>query len=391
MKKYKYITDPLYGGITIKDELINELIKTREFQRLGRIKHLGVSDFIYPAATHTRLSHSLGVYHLASEVLEIINPEVKLSTKRALLAAALLHDIGHGPFSHNFEKVSKINHEELTIKIIETPGTEVFEAFERIDKDAREETIKMILGKHELNWTNKLISSEIDLDRLDYLNRDTLFTGTKHGYSDWQYILKSMKIIDNQIVYDYKALPSLEAMLIGRFHMNEAVYHNYRNESHSQLLIFFFTRLKQLNDKEELCCDFKSAFEKVNKAIKTDEFQYMDDSFILNLFSKSKKHDDKILNKISDTFLNRKPIEIISKENLSDWESKQNPETKGTLWNIVEIKKDWKFYDTGSDSEFIVELPNGEIKKGSEISNIIQNIGKQKHLHKNWKIGVIIK
>lgn len=394
MKQYKYLKDAIYGGIVIQDELIFELYNSKEFKRLGRIKHLGVSDFIYPSATHTRLSHSLGVYYLAYKSLDVLLPEINLSTKRAFLSAALLHDIGHGPLSHNFEMISKTRHEDLTIKIIETETTEIFKIFEKLDPQAAIETVQMIKGEHKLDWANKLISSEIDLDRLDYLNRDTLFTGATYGLTDWKYIVKKMKLVGDKLVFSHKALPALEAMLLGRFHMNEAVYHNNVNESFSQLAPFFFNRLHQLDLEGSIDGDLSKASKQVrDENLSINDFQLMDDSFILRLLNISVDHEDKILSKISQAFLNRIAPEIISgtEQELKEWAKDQDQTLKGCTWNYFTIKEEWSFYSKDINKEFYIKDSNGDIKRGSEISMIINKLGDQKRLHKKAMLGVKLK
>ncbi len=394
MKHYKYITDAIYGGISIKDELIFDLYNSREFQRLGRIKHLGVSDFIYPAATHTRLSHSLGVYYLAYKVLENLNPETSLSTRRAILSAALLHDVGHGPLSHNFEKVSKINHELFTVKIIQDQNTEVAKAFSKNDPQAAIETVQIINGEHELDWANKLISSEVDLDRMDYLNRDATFTGTTFGCIDWKFITKNMVLHNEKLVYSQKALPALEEMLLGRFHMNEAIYHNYKNESFAQLTPFFFNRLTELDEEGKLCEEMSSKLRKVNSGdISLEDFQSMDDSYILSLFNKAIFSEDELLSKIARAFLNRKPLKIISgsEAEIKKWASSQERSLKDITWNVFIIKEGWKFYENDPEKEFYIKDFEGNVKPGSEVSLIIKKLGDQKRLYEEPLVGVEVK
>jgi len=146
----KYIADSVIDGINIYDELILALYETKEFKRLTRINHLGIVSFLYPMAKHCRFEHSLGVYELARRMLTSLDPEEKVNktTRQAVMAAALLHDVGHGPFSHVFETVSKKNHEVYSLKIINSPETEIYQVFEKINPDARDEIIQILKGEH---------------------------------------------------------------------------------------------------------------------------------------------------------------------------------------------------------------------------------------------------
>jgi HD superfamily phosphohydrolase len=153
MKEIKYIADSILGGITIDDDLIYELYKTKELKRLSRVNHLGIVHFLYPMAMHFRFEHSLGVYELTRRAihnLEKNGGEIDLLTKRTVMAAGLLHDLGHGPFSHLFEDVSPIHHEEYSTQIIADPNTEVYKAFEKIEPAAREGVIQILNGEHPI-------------------------------------------------------------------------------------------------------------------------------------------------------------------------------------------------------------------------------------------------
>lgn len=389
--KYKYITDSVHGGITIDDKLIYLLTETREFKRLGRINHLGVSDFIYPSATHTRLAHSYGVYWLSKLILDELKPNISLSTKRAFMAAALLHDIGHGPFSHNFEEISSTRHEVFTKKIITNSSTEIFKVFKENDKNAHKETIKMLEGKHSLMWANQLISSEIDIDRLDYLMRDSIHSGTTYGLIDWKWLIRNMIIMDNKLAFKQKALPTVESVLIARFQMNESIYHNYKNEANTLIMFFFINRLKQLYKLNKLSNTYEEILSILsNRDISIDEFQFLDDSSLLTVVKKGLKEKDEILNKLAIYFLDRKKPELIW-ENVDEWEKQQDKKMKGILWITKIIKEGWNFYKKNSIEEVYILTLDKKLIKASTISYILNELGNQKQLHKENKIGVKIK
>ena len=184
--KSKYIADAVLGGITIDDELIFELYNSKELRRLARINHLGLVHFLYPTAKHFRFEHSLGVYELTRRALVKLNPKIDKSTYRAILAAGLLHDLGHGPYSHLFELVSKKHHEEYSIDIILDKNTDVYKAFDKFEPSSREQVVQILKNEHPIIFANQLISSEVDMDRLDYLLRDASTTDVGISIKCWK-------------------------------------------------------------------------------------------------------------------------------------------------------------------------------------------------------------
>ena len=252
----KYIADSVLGGITMNDELILELYRTKEVKRLTRINHLGVVSFLYPMANHSRFEHSLGVYELARRTLNIIDPEEKVNktTRQAVLSAALLHDLGHGPFSHLFEIVSVRDHEEYSIDIINSPETDVYKVFEKINPEAREQAVQILRGEHKDPWCNQLISSEVDMDRLDYLLRDSYSTGAAYGQIDWKWLIQNASISKetNELVFKEKAISVIESLILGRYHMNISVYWNPKNVANTMLYKFWFNRMIYLYNENKL-------------------------------------------------------------------------------------------------------------------------------------------
>ncbi len=206
----KVIKDPLYGFVRLENH-IKELIDTKEFQRLRWIRQLGFAHMVYPSAVHTRFEHSLGSYYLANLFVEILgkdNEEFKL--------AALLHDIGHLPFSHTLERFFE-RHENISVKIVEN---NLSDKIEKYGFDTKK-VVKYIKGKS--NW-GKLISGEIDVDRLDYLNRDAYYTGTAYGIIDYEAIIRAVVKVGKKIIIKENYIPAFESLLIGRSQMYRAVY-----------------------------------------------------------------------------------------------------------------------------------------------------------------------
>lgn len=388
--KKKYIADSILGGIIIEDELILELYKTKEFKRLGRINHLGIVHFLYPMAKHYRLEHSLGVYELSRRMLEKLQPDVSQTTYRAVLAAGLLHDLGHGPYSHLFELVSAYEHEDYTIDIIESPETEVYQVFEKIDKDVRNEVIQILKGEHPTIWCNQIISSEIDMDRLDYLLRDATSTGAAYGKVDWQWLLNKATIHEEtgELVFRESALPVIESMLLGRYHMNIAVYWNPKNVANQQLYAYWWNRMAYLHKEGKLTGTYRflnKVFE--GKKMNVKEFHILDDTVFLSAVRYSTEEDDEIVTRLADMLLRQELPEIITgNEKVESFASEQDKTLEEQTWSVVDIKTNFTAYQKTHAYPAKILSSTGEIISAVEYSTVI-NTEKTKE-NRIKKIGV---
>lgn len=378
MKTTRYIADSILGGITIEDELINELYETKELKRLARINHLGVVHFIYPMAKHYRLEHSLGVYELTRRTLEKIKPDnlsKTSSTYRAVLAAGLLHDLGHGPYSHLFELVSVKHHEEYSIEIIKDPSTEVYKAFEKIDKNAREEVIQILEGKHPLIWCNQLISSEVDMDRIDYLLRDSTSTGASYGQIDWNWLIKNARIHNGELVFKEKALTVIESLLLGRYHMNLAVYWNPKNVANQVLFRAWFERMAFLKKNNKLKTNYKFLdllFDK--KTMSVEDFLILDDSIWNYAVRYSTYEEDEIIKHIANMFLKQElPKIIFGEKEIEAFENSQDKNLKTQTWDIIDIKTDFSSYQKNNRFPSKIITNEGEVFVATDYSTVINN------------------
>ena len=318
---YKRISDILYGSIMIEDEFIYALICTKEFERLSRISQLGLVHLVYPSANHSRKSHSLGVYELARKALTFLKPKnLPEITRKAILASALLHDLGHGPMSHLFECVSTFSHESYTLEIISNPQSEVNQILQKEDKKLIKEVIKIIKGEHPLMWINSLISSQIDVDRLDYVLRDTKLTATNYGSVPIDYIFSNLTITNKRLVFKTKCYQALENFLVGRQHMYQTVYLHPKNLNFQFLYTIFFKRIKHLLNKNYQFNFDTKLFEKIfcKKMLELDEFYKLDDYYLWTIFEAANKGEDPILKKITYYLLHGTPSKIfnlLKKEN----------------------------------------------------------------------------
>jgi len=253
----KVFRDPLYNYISIdrtRDAWLLKLLDTPEMQRLRRVHQLGVSNFTYPGAEHNRLAHTLGVVHLMQAVLDHLGRECSdqeiSSARQPLLAAALLHDVGHGPFSHLFEPCLGIDHEEWSVAIVLDESTDVHQILRGQGAYLPNHTADLIQKdnfKHPA-WQKALLSSELDVDRLDYIRRDSLFTGAGYGHFDWQRILTSLRLDGEEKtpVWPRKAAMAIEEYVYARFYMYQNVYLHKTTRGFEALLKAMWRRADEL-------------------------------------------------------------------------------------------------------------------------------------------------
>ncbi|MCO5936788.1 HD domain-containing protein [Mucilaginibacter sp. RB4R14] len=243
MNKKKIINDPVYGFISIPTELVYDLIDHPYFQRLRYIKQLGMTHLVYPGALHTRFHHALGAMHLMSMAIETLcnkGAEISPEEKEGLMIAILLHDIGHGPFSHALEHtiVDEIDHEDISILLMNKLNEEFSGNISL--------AISIFTGSYPKHFLHQLVSSQLDMDRMDYLNRDSYFTGVSEGVISSDRIIKMLTVKDDSIAVEEKGIYSIEKFLIARRLMYWQVYLHKTVIAAEQLLCKIFTRSREL-------------------------------------------------------------------------------------------------------------------------------------------------
>lgn len=247
MNKKKIINDPVYGFISLPYEIIYDLIEHPYFQRLRRIKQLGLTHFVYPGALHTRFHHALGAMHLMQKaVRNLIYKGVDISEEeaKAVTIAILLHDIGHGPFSHALEhKIIQLHHEDLSIMFMEQLNIEFGGELTR--------AIQIFKNQYSKKFLHQLVSSQLDMDRMDYLNRDSFFTGVSEGVIGYDRIIKMLNVVNDELVVEYKGIYSIEKFLIARRIMYWQVYLHKTVLSAERMLVNLFDRLRYLIEEGE--------------------------------------------------------------------------------------------------------------------------------------------
>lgn len=304
----KVFKDPIHRYIHVKDQLIWDLIKTKEFQRLRRIKQLGTLYLSFHTAEHSRFGHSLGVYEIVRRMIDesFFGREAWDNSDRPLaLCAALLHDLGHGPFSHSFEKIFGTDHEAFTQAII-TGDTEVNEVLSRVDADFPQEVADVINRTHDNKLVISMISSQIDADRMDYLQRDAYFTGVSYGQFDMERILRLMRPSKDEVLIKESGMHAVESFIMSRYQMYWQIYFHPVSRGGEVLLNNCLRRAKQLYDEgyqfTMTPTDFIPFFK---NEMTIQEYVDLDEAVVVYYLKKWIHEDDSILSDLSRRFINR--------------------------------------------------------------------------------------
>ncbi|ARU90867.1 HD superfamily phosphohydrolase [Spiroplasma clarkii] len=307
----KYIRDNVHGDIHIKHEVVKEIIDSPEFQRLRRITQLGGGQFVFPGANHTRFSHCIGVYHIVGKILANEKVAAHFTDEEKLIVqlSGLLHDIGHGPFSHSFEALSKRNHEEYTVDFIlhETNINRILKKHQI----SPEEVASVIQGKHPNKILNLLISSQIDADRLDYLLRDSRSTGVDYANLDLDWIIRNAEVVDNKLVFKIKTLNAIEHYLLGRYHMFTQIYNHKTSVAFDQTYKAWFQRLKDLYQEKNYQFQNKRMLEVLqdflnDKPCNLERYLVLDDYTMIDFIKTCTTETDAILQDLATRIINRR-------------------------------------------------------------------------------------
>lgn len=309
----KVMRDPIHGYIHVDLQVVWDCINAKEFQRLRRIHQLGGNFQVYHTAEHSRFSHSLGVYEIVRRmVTEIDQLRESLSDydKAVVMLAGLLHDIGHGPFSHAFEEISRLKHEEYTVNMI-LGDSELHAILYQVEPKLPADIASIITYQHPKECMNQLVSGQLDADRMDYLLRDAYFTGTSYGKFDLERILRTIRVMDNRIVVKESGIHSVEDYIMARYHMYWQVYLHPVARSYESLLSILFRRLKDVYEVHpEQVSDVAMflPFLKEEPA-SIQDLHALDEAAALYGFSCLCSSQDEVLQDLSYRILNRKLFE----------------------------------------------------------------------------------
>ena len=324
--KLKIINDPIYGFIHIPSTLVFDIIEHPYFQRLRRINQMALSYLVFPGAKHTRFEHVLGCVFLMQKTVEMLRFKgVQISDKEAegLYIAILLHDIGHGPFSHAMEHsiVEGISHEEISLRFMQE--------LNKVFNGKLETAIAMFQGSYPRKFMHQLISSQLDMDRADYLKRDSFYTGVAEGNINSERLISMLNVRNDELVVEEKGLYSVEKFLIARRLMYWQVYLHKTSVAAEQILIRLLNRAKELVQQgQELTISTALAFFVKNKISKDnfsqevlEMFAHLDDTDIISAMKEWQFHPDVVLSKLSKMLLNRDLPKI--KVRLNDFEEQK--------------------------------------------------------------------
>lgn len=314
--KRKIFNDPIYGFVTIPDELHFDIIEHPYFQRLRRIKQNSMANMVYPSANHTRFAHSLGTMHLMQRAIHLLRGkgyDISDEDLEAASIAILLHDSGHGPFSHTLENsiVNGISHEELSLLVMKKLN-EVFDG--QLDG-----AIDVFTGKHPKGFLTKLISSQLDVDRIDYLKRDSFFTGVAEGSINAERLLEMMEIVGNDLAIEAKGIYSVESFIVSRHIMYLQVYLHKTVLSTENMMMKIMQRAKMLSKERDLSASPALSFflkqqgdfnDIADKDHALDLFCHLDDYDVMSAIKSWCYDKDRVLSELSQRLIDRRLFKI---------------------------------------------------------------------------------
>ncbi|MGO4921139.1 HD domain-containing protein [Maribacter spongiicola] len=372
--KLKIFNDPIYGFIRIPNTLIFDLIADPYFQRLRRISQMGLSYLVYPGAHHTRFHHALGCMYLMQKAIQVLRfkgVEITAEEQDGLLIAILLHDIGHGPFSHAMEHsiVEGVSHEFISLQFMQDLNKRF--------NGSLTEAISIFTGNHSKKFLNQLVSSQLDMDRLDYLKRDSFYTGVAEGNTNAERLITMLNVVDGNLVVEEKGIYSVEKFLMARRFMYWQVYLHKTAVVAERLLINILKRARFLIEKgETLHCSsalqfFLTHHIDINN-FNTDtlaKFAKLDDVDILSALKEWQFSADFVLASLCEMIINRKLLHIkVKKEPITD---------SKFLMQLNKVKIQYNLTD--EDASYFVfkgELMNKAYDRQYQTINILRKNGK---------------
>ncbi|MCL1631300.1 HD domain-containing protein [Sporolactobacillus sp. CPB3-1] len=387
LNEEKVFKDPVHRYIHVRDRLIWDLIGAPEFQRLRRIRQLGTTYLTFHGAEHSRFGHSLGVYEIARRVIDIFKYRNHWDDSETMitLCAALLHDVGHGPFSHSFEKVFGTNHEEYTQKII-LGDTEIHRILEKQGSGFAQRVADVIGKTYPNRLVVSLISSQIDADRMDYLLRDAYFTGVSYGHFDMERIWRVMRTRDDQIVFKLSGMHAVEDYIMSRYQMYWQVYFHPVTRSAEVILTQILHRAKDLYQQGFRFKYLPHPLLKIfNGKITLHDYLKLDESVILYFFQVWQEEADPILSDLCYRFMNRRlfkyveftPALLDAKDRLSESFQAAGIDPKYYLEIDSSSNSPYDLYRPGEEGErqpIQLLMPDGTLHELSQESDVVGSI-----------------
>ena len=387
LSETKVLKDPVHSYIHINYEVVWNCLDSKEFQRLRRIRQLGGDFQVYPTAEHSRFSHSLGVYEIVRRmVTEIKSLSVELSEydKICVMLAGLLHDVGHGPFSHAFEHVTNHSHEDYTAKII-LGETELNQVLTEVSPRLPEDIVSIIEHNHPNDILNQIISGQLDADRMDYLLRDSYFSATSYGQFDLERILRTMrvrKIDENKkaLVVKYTGIHSVEDYIMARYQMYWQVYYHPVARSYEAVFIQLFNRLKDIfKENKEYFSDMKVLIPFLEKnVVSVEEYFKLDENSLLYCCSLIQDKDDEIAADLARRLQNRRLFEYVdySEENLAQIKNMLKEQNLDEKYYLRVENVEASVYSPYKGRKILIEQLDGKIVALEKASTIVESITK---------------
>ena len=383
----KVLKDPVHSYIHIHYEVIWNCLDSKEFQRLRRIRQLGGDFQVYPTAEHSRFSHSLGVYEIVRRmVTEVKSLCVELTEydKVCVMLAGLLHDVGHGPFSHAFEHITNHSHEEYTAKII-LGNTELNAILRNVSEKLPQDIVSIIQHTHENDILNQIVSGQLDADRMDYLLRDSYFTATSYGQFDLERILRTIRVRKTAegrkvIVVKYTGIHSVEDYIMARYQMYWQVYYHPVARSYEAVFIQLFNRLKDIfKVDKDYFEDMKVLIPFLEKSeVSVEEYFKLDENSLLYCCALIQDKEDKIAADLARRLQNRNLFEYVDydEENLAQIKNmlKENNLDERYYLKIESIEA--SVYSPYKGRKILIEKLNGDIVALEKASTIVESITK---------------
>lgn len=380
LSEEKVFRDPIHGYVRVQDKVVWDCIQTREFQRLRRVKQLGSTSMVYHTSEHTRFAHSLGVYEIARRMINEVEDISRTLTeyeKITVKLAALLHDVGHAPFSHSFETVMNSDHELYTIQIIKEES-EVNAVLKEYKDSLPIDVASVIDGTHPNKILCQIVSSQLDADRMDYLLRDSYFSGTKYGEFDLERILRTMRVANDKLAIKASGMHTIEDYIMARYHMYWQVYYHPVSRSYDTLLQKVFKRLFDLYKKDKNIAlklpMFKQLLEK--KKLSNEEMYLLDDSACFYGFNLMSQMDDRILADLAKRILNRNLFKYTSVDKKDDIEKKcleKGYDLRYYFHQDYQSQNPYKPYSGKSQCIWVLK-EDGSIKELSTVSMIVSSL-----------------
>ena len=398
LRREKVFRDPIHGQIIVDNQIIMDLINTPEFQRLRRIKQLGTSSFTFHGAEHSRFGHCLGVYEITRQMCNYFQRNYPSQhpgdglwddhERPVALCAALLHDLGHGPYSHTFEHIFHTNHEQITRQLITDSSTNINKILQRVSPDFPHQVASVIDHTYENPQVVQMISSQVDADRMDYLQRDAYYTGTNYGKFDLDRVLHVMRPVKRGIAFEISGMHAVEDYIISRLQMYLQVYFHPVSRSMEVILDHLLMRAKYIYQHPN---DFEPDFTPhmlmpfFNGKFTLDDYLALDDGVLTTYFIHCTHSRDDILSDLASRFLNRRPFKSVIYD-------QNTQKLLPTLRKLIQtagfnsqyytaVNDSFKLpYDTyhpqDSNTQTQIELlqPNGDFVELSQVSTLVASV-----------------